>query len=88
MPRESDFERIVEVSYLYPIVGLIASIFPAGIGYYFINKGEQAAAKPVEMLFNGTYLQFGKLFIGISGFILLVSVIGWISQYLKGRRKI
>lgn len=87
MPRKSDFERVVDVSYLYPLVGLIASIFSAGVGCYFLNKSEQVAAKPIEILFNGTYLQFGKFFIGISVFIFLVSVIGWISQYLKGRRE-
>lgn len=85
MPRKSELEEILDESFKYPIIGVIASIIFAGVGIYLSNK---SAAPGTAAVITNTFSQmFGKLMYGLAGLTFFVSALGYVVGAIKKKRK-
>jgi restriction system protein len=85
MARKSGVEDLLEASFKNPIVGSVASIVLAGVGFYLSHKGSPQG--PEGAITNSTSPMFGKVMYMLAGLFFLASVFGYVVGAAKKKKK-
>lgn len=87
MRNNSLLEDILGTAIRNPVVGIVFSIFFAGLGLFLTNKGAPAGAKPADIMLLPMMHMLGKVSYLLSGLVLVVAGIGYVVTSAKKRKQ-